>query len=370
MSKSTVLVVDDDSTNLNIISNILTNKYHVKVASNATTALKVLENFTVDIILLDVVMPNVNGYELAKQIKKIEKLKHKPFIFLTSKTDEESISFAFDLGASDYITKPVKPKELLHRVSLHLKMNKLQYKLINKINVINEKNSLILKQERLSAIAEMLDAVAHQWIQPISVMTLQAEIINMEFKQGILTHDEADKILAEIRNQSNHLVKTLQEFRGFFRPTDDIVAFKANDMIKRVLTLVQVELIKENIKVINNLDDSLILNANIYEIKHIFINFINNSKFAFNDNDIEDKKINISGYEDNKNIYIYYEDNAGGIKETILKDIFKSNVSGRENLGGTGTGLYMSKVIAEKYNGDIIAENKNDGAFFTLILPK
>ena len=126
----TILVVDDEKTNVEFIVSNLEQKYKIKTAPNGKVALKILEKFDIDLILLDIQMPVLNGYETAKQIQNDTRLKEIPIIFITAKSDSESIIKGFELGAKDYISKPFNLKELQVRVSNHLQT----YRLINQLN--------------------------------------------------------------------------------------------------------------------------------------------------------------------------------------------------------------------------------------------
>ena len=127
--KYTVLIVDDEKTNIDFIVKHLGGIYNFKMASNGMVALKILEKFKIDLILLDIRMPVLDGYETAKRVVANSEFKHIPFIFLTAKSDTESIVYGFELGAKDYITKPFNKKELQVRVKNHLKT----YNLIQKL---------------------------------------------------------------------------------------------------------------------------------------------------------------------------------------------------------------------------------------------
>ena len=137
-SYQTILVVDDEKTNVEFIVAKLEQEYKIKTAPNGKVALKILEKFDIDLILLDIQMPVLDGYETAKQIQNDTRLKEIPIIFLTAKSDSESIIKGFELGAKDYISKPFNVKELQVRVSNHLQT----YKLINQLNhAYNKLNS-------------------------------------------------------------------------------------------------------------------------------------------------------------------------------------------------------------------------------------
>jgi len=126
VGKKIILIVDDEPININIVADILYEQYQVKIARNGKMALELLEKKRPDLILLDVVMPDMSGYEVATKLKENPATKSIPFIFLTAKRDPRSIMEGFNYGAVDYISKPFSKEELLARVSTQLKMDELQ----------------------------------------------------------------------------------------------------------------------------------------------------------------------------------------------------------------------------------------------------
>ena len=119
MSKKTLLIVDDSKENITILLSLL-NQYDVLVALNGAKALKMVEKHHIDMVLLDIVMPQMDGYEVCKILKSQKETHNIPILFITSSNDEASIDKAFRIGGSDYISKPFKPVELLARVKMHL----------------------------------------------------------------------------------------------------------------------------------------------------------------------------------------------------------------------------------------------------------
>jgi len=124
--KATVLIVDDEPLNIDLIAQILMDDYFVKVATSGQKALEVLEHEVIDLLLLDISMPQMDGYAVAKALQANTKTANIPFIFLTSQNDNSSIVKGFEAGAVDYITKPFEKKELMVRVSNHIKTYLLQ----------------------------------------------------------------------------------------------------------------------------------------------------------------------------------------------------------------------------------------------------
>ena len=118
----TILVVDDTTINIKILVELLDDKYDVIVATDGKTALEIAFEELPDLILLDIMMPIMDGFEVCKLLKENPKTKNIPIIFLTAKTDEDSIEKAYEVGGSDYVLKPLKPKELMARVKTQLEL--------------------------------------------------------------------------------------------------------------------------------------------------------------------------------------------------------------------------------------------------------
>jgi len=245
--------------------------------------------------------------------------------------------------------------------------NTLELKVKEEIAKTAEKEKIIYEQSKFAAMGEMIDAVAHQWVQPLSIINLQIDMMCYDFKSGKIDQQYMDDFKEKTFQYIEHMNNTLNEFRTFFRPNKEQSKFNVKQMIDKVLLLVKDELISNNIKVnvniINNFDILGIEN----EFKHIILNIINNAKDAFVLNNIGGRIIIINIIHNNNKNIIEIIDNAGGIDISILPNIFKANVTTKENSQGTGIGLYMSSQIAKKNNGTLSVENINNGAKFIFI---
>jgi diguanylate cyclase (GGDEF)-like protein len=133
MEKATILTVDDIPLNVRIINSILKESYEIVAATSYNSALQILETMSekIDLILLDIIMPNGNGYDLCKKLKSDPKFEGIPIIFLTSQTDEKDESYGFEIGAVDYVTKPVNPLILKARVRTQIELKKQRDLLLN-----------------------------------------------------------------------------------------------------------------------------------------------------------------------------------------------------------------------------------------------
>lgn len=144
-----ILVVDDNQENLKVVSNYLKEKgYNIALALDGISALKVLDENKIDLILLDIMMPEMDGFEVCRKIMADPKLKDIPVIFLTAKVDTEDIVKGFQIGGVDYITKPFKKEELFARVSNHIQ--------IKEVRNLLKKNADLYKESRDSLIAMLV----------------------------------------------------------------------------------------------------------------------------------------------------------------------------------------------------------------------
>ena len=146
VDKPTVLVVDDTPDNLTLITNLLKDRYRTKIATNGEKALKVAVTGTPpDLVLLDIMMPVMDGYEACRRLKADRKTSGIPVIFLTAKTEEADETLGFEAGAVDYITKPISPPILLARVETHLQLKAVRDFLVDKAVFLEEE---VLKRTR------------------------------------------------------------------------------------------------------------------------------------------------------------------------------------------------------------------------------
>jgi len=235
-----------------------------------------------------------------------------------------------------------------------------------------QKDKMLEQQSKMAAMGEMMDAVAHQWKQPLNSLSMISDMLKDDFTKGIVDSKYIDEITQTTQNQIKHMLSTLSEFRTFFRPTKDnvITPFHLQNCIESVQILMKDELIVHNITLYIDIEEDLKVSAEENEVKHLFINLISNSIDAFEEIKKLSRHIYIRAYNENSKIYIEVEDNAGGIPTNVIDDIFKPNITTKKEGKGTGIGLYMSSQIVQKYHGSINVHNSNMGAFFTIQFKK
>ncbi|MEN4053292.1 MULTISPECIES: transporter substrate-binding domain-containing protein [Sulfurimonas] len=245
---------------------------------------------------------------------------------------------------------------------------RLKREIRRRIKLEKENQEMLVQQAKHAVLGEMMDAVAHQWKQPLNAITMLNELLILEEKDGFVSDKYLKQYKKDMDIQINHLLTTLSEFRSFFRPDKEPEKVKLRDLIASVELLVKDELMKDSIILSVHCDPEISIKVIKNEFKHILLNLISNSKDAFIENDIKERKISITVTQNEDETIIEFRDNAGGIPKKILPHIFEANVTSKPEGKGSGIGLYMSKQIAEKMSAKLHVQNIAKGAMFTLIM--
>jgi len=228
---------------------------------------------------------------------------------------------------------------------------------------IKRKETILQQQSLYATMGFMMDEIAHQWKQPLGVISLVSSNISIKLDMGMkIDNDELNKCTSTIETQTKHLIETIDEFRQFFRDNNKKELHNISSMLQFVTNLLKSTLIKNNIILKIKCDDSLMLDIVSVEFKHIIINLINNSIDAFCENNILNREISINVTKENNDIIIEVVDNAGGIDKKIINNIFNFNVTTKKK--GTGVGLYLVKQIIEKNSATIDVSNYKNGTKF------
>jgi DNA-binding response OmpR family regulator len=194
-----VLVVDDVSKNLQVLVNILREKeYKISVADSGQKALEMMDRFIPDIILLDIMMPGMNGFQVCEKLKSSDKTKNIPVIFLTARTETEDVVKGFQMGAVDYVTKPFNKAELLARVHTHLELKTAQKE--------------IIQLEQKNAVLAAAVTANHEINQPLTVLQGNFELFNHSLDQEGLT-DKQRRFITRMQESMEKIAAILKKFR-------------------------------------------------------------------------------------------------------------------------------------------------------------
>jgi len=245
----------------------------------------------------------------------------------------------------------------------------------NEIKKTIEKEKILIQQSKLAAMGEMIGNIAHQWKQPLSIISMATGSIKINKELNTLTNEDIDLSTKHIEDATSYLTETIDDFRNFFNPNKEKTHFTTAKLIDKTLRLVYSQYKNNNIEIIQNIENIELLSYE-NELLQVIINLLNNARDALIKESKEYQKyIFITIYSTKKYLIIKIKDNANGVPENILNKIFDSHFTTKTTSGGTGIGLYMSKQIIENsILGTLKVENVNydyqntnfNGAEFTI----
>ena len=362
-----LLVVDDVQTNVLLLKALLGKEgYGILVANNGQEALEVIRNENPDLILLDVMMPGMDGFEVAERLKSEEFRCEIPIIFLTALDDTQSIVNGFKLGVGDFISKPFRKEELMVRI-------KHQLSLVAARRIIEEKNEELRKT--IAGRDKMYSVIAHDLRSPMASMKMLLNTIMMSVEKDKIDPDIFDmlemsnKTSEEVFSLLDNLLKWTKSQLGKLTviPQKLDISGLADGVVEVMNSVAEVK----HIKLIRTDHESFFVYVDIEMIKSILRNLISNAvKFSNPDSEI---KVGIKA-EDGK-VIVSVTDSGKGIKKEdqhkLLKDSSHFTTYGTNSEEGSGLGLLLCRDFARKNGGELWFESEeNLGSVFSFSLPQ
>lgn len=265
-----------------------------------------------------------------------------------------------------------------HLALIEINQN-LEKKIEEEVFKNREKDKHILQQSRLAQMGEMISMIAHQWRQPLGSISAVAASVKLKSvlnKFDLKTEEgrqEEKAFIAEsmgkVEAYIQFLTHTIDDFRNFFKPDKQKENTTLIALVNRTLEIIgkALEINGITLKIENRTTQELLTYTS--EVTQVILNILKNAEDIFKERETKNRQIDILIYAENGVQYLEIEDNAGGIKETILPHIFEPYFSTKNEKNGTGLGLYMSKTIIEEHcGGEIFATNSVLGAKFVIAL--
>jgi len=350
-----ILIVDDTQANLISLEYLLNDYFdniNIIKASNGEEALKSAFSLSIDLIILDIQMPVMDGFETAKFLKKNKKTKDIPIIFLTAAFKEEEFTKkGFEVGAVDYLTKPINNNQLLNKLRLYIELFKKNKELL-------ENQKILMDQSKLASMGEMIANIAHQWRQPLSVISTAATGILMQKEFGILDDEKLLKSCNSINDNAQYLSKTIDDFKNFIQGDSKKIQFSIKNNIEHFLPLIESSLKQNRIELILDIQDCTI-SGYPNELNQCLLNIVNNSKDALANINEDQRYIFLTTSVEDDILTIKIKDNANGIPNNIINKVFEPYFTTKHQSQGTGLGLSISyKLITTQMNGKITVQNE------------
>jgi len=391
-----ILVVDDIEAN-RVSLQYLIHEYledvDLTLASSGEDALKLAYKNDIDIIILDIQMPGLDGFDTAKFLKSNPRTRSIPIIFLTAAFKEEEFKQkGFEIGAIDYLTKPIENLQFINKLKLYIEVM-LKTKQLEDINEslskaleketkfksqLQKQQFELVEQGKMLAL-HMAGNITNQLRQALSVISIYISEIQLNIEAKIPKNDELISKLKTI----NKIVQDLSSMTETFKDLDNknqIITFNLNEIIDKAIFNQEYLLEQNQIELIKDTKDEIKITNLPNSLLQVLVNLINNAKKALNICENKKKYIFITAYEDEDNkIIIKLKDNALGIKQEFIDEIFEPYFTTRHESHNLGLGLnIVYKIINDSMKGKIIVRNsrfsfdgtKYEGAEFIITLPK
>ncbi|MEA3227864.1 MAG: nitrate- and nitrite sensing domain-containing protein [Campylobacterota bacterium] len=248
--------------------------------------------------------------------------------------------------------------------------SELEQKISLEVEKNRQKDKQLIEQSRLAQMGEMINMIAHQWRQPLNAISFSSSGLELKAKLGKADTEVVLELSQNISTNIQHLSKTIDDFRNFFKPQKNKREISFSDIIHTVLNIIAPSIKDKKITIIQELKSEQKFYTYANELQQVILNILKNAEDALIEADINEPYIKIYSYSQENNQILEISDNGGGIKEENKEKIFNPYFSTKLEKEGTGLGLYMSKTIIEEHClGKLSVRNSKDGALFQIILP-
>jgi signal transduction histidine kinase len=363
-----ILLVDDRPENLLYLKAVLKNvEANLIVAETGTGALQATDGIELSLAILDIMMPGMDGYELAQELNAQRQEQKVPIIFVTAiSMSEQNTLEGYHLGAVDYIFKPINNFILLSKVNVFLELFRQKQLLKEKIH-----------SDRLINLGRMASGIAHEINQPLHSISMTMDNILLSSKNmENFSVEYLEKKSVRIFENIFRIRNIIDHIRMFSRNHDDLICteFDINESIKGALSMVSEQFRHSGIFLDLHLSEQpLNIVGDVYKMEQVFLNLLNNASDAIKEQSLQaatsgEKRIKIKSFQQDESLIVEVTDNGIGIPEDQIDQVVLPFYTNKEYRKGTGLGLSISYHIVSEMKGKLlISSEPNIGTSIKLV---
>ena len=399
-----ILLVEDDPINRQVISNILTlQNYQLSEANSGEQALELIATEgPFDLLLLDIMMPRMSGFEVCTVLRQQYSVSELPIIFLTANNQVSDLVSSFNIGANDYLTKPIAKNELLARVETHLQMLDINKNLEEKVkqrtaqlqqsyDELKATQKQLIEAEKMATLGGLVAGVAHEVNTPlgicITMVSLQLENVkNFEnlMVNGKLTKNAMDSYISQTIETQNLVEQHLHRCASLVQEFKEVAVEQSNNSSSTIIFHDYLHQVIDSLtKKVQNDAISLTLTSTPSWLQQTYPNawwqiierlFENSLSHGFNGQTTSNQatgNVTISAEKQNDTITLIYRDNGQGMTQEQIDKIYEPFYTTNRNNGGTGLGMHIvHNLVVHKLKGEISCKSKpQHGVEFTIKVP-
>ena len=396
LAKAHVLIVDDEQVNRQVAKSFLAIKnYRISECENGQQALDLIRSSyetedRIDLVLLDVMMPVMSGYETCKKLRQEQAFHELPILFLTAKTQIDDLAKGYEVGGNDFLTKPVDKKELYARVEMQLSLLSVNRQLQENLALLKQTQSQLVHSEKMSSLITLVTGLAHEINNPINMTQAGAYNLDKQLKefQSFLVelageeNDEAIQIFKEkfdsfsstlsaVTEGSTRIMDLVQGFKVFSHLDEqDYKTVCLSEGLNACVNIVKARYL-DNVDFELDIQDDPEILCQAAHLNQVFMNVLVNACQAIGDAHGKAKgKVCISLYRQDSELIVKTTDNGCGMSQDILEKLFEPFFTTREVGKGTGLGMAISYGIIERHKGRIeVTSELGVGTTIAVYLP-
>jgi len=392
-----VLVVDDEKANLNAVGRIFSDSgYELAFADNGNEALNAMKDLTPDLVILDIMMPGISGYEVCRRLKSDPKTARTMVLLLSGKGDIGDRLKGYEVEADDYLIKPYDSEELRAKAGILLRLKSVQDELLatneNLEKIVEAKTRDLVRKEREALVGRMVQGIVHNLRSPMTVVGGMAKLASRKLVEllGVCPDDGKNDLRRSVEMVSGYLGDIIAASQRIESIINNLLvksgkeaAVKKQGINLNDLLANELEFLNGDMEIKHDLQKNLLLDPTLPEINGIYSDFsqvcynlIKNASDAMQHS--SKKELIITTRHDHNHIYLDFQDTGSGIAPEHLDHIFDpffttKALRGTEEEGeaaGTGLGLYTCAQLMEAYGAQIqVKSDLNIGTRFTIAIP-